>query len=190
VVTIRESGLDEKRLVAYVVAEHPSVETSTLKDHLQSRLPGYMVPSTIVKLNRLPLTPNGKIDRLALPAPEEAVQKQNYVGPRNAVEEVIVRVWEDLLGIGKVSVHDNFFDLGGHSLLMLRVCTALRQVLDTDFEIVDLFTFPTIHSLALHLSGKGETNKEAAFADVKARIERQKAARGRSNRPLVQRNPE
>ena len=120
VVLAREDVPGEKHLVAYVVAtQQPGPSSSDLRRFLQAKLPDYMVPSAFVLLDALPLTPNGKVDRRALPAPEglRPELEAAYVAPRTEVEHSIAAVWQEVLGIDQVGIHDNFFNLGGHSLI-------------------------------------------------------------------------
>ena len=107
-----------QKLVAYVVPEAETPTVSTLRNHLQRYLPGYMVPSAFVFLGALPLTPNGKVDRKALPAPDTSrpAMEQSYVAPRTPAEKTMVEIWEVVLDLEQVGVHDDFFALGGHSL--------------------------------------------------------------------------
>ena len=152
---------DQRRLVAYVVpAAGVRPSHGELTDFLQGKLPGYMVPSTFVLLESLPLTANGKVDHRALPAPSDSgPEPVTYVSPKTALEQSIASVWQEVLGLDKVGADDNFFNLGGHSLLMARVCTRLRRLLDREIAMVDLFHHATISSLAAHL-GRGEDTDE------------------------------
>jgi amino acid adenylation domain-containing protein len=124
-----------------------------LRAHLQLSLPEYMVPAAIVELESLPLTPNGKLDRRALPLPDggRSGLEIAYLAPRNQLERMIASVWQEFLQLDAVGVHDNFFDLGGHSLLLLRVLGKLRTIVDRNLSPVDLFTYPTVSSLAAYL---------------------------------------
>lgn len=150
VVVARQEEGGEKRLVAYVVANHAHASSVTdWREHLQARLPDYMMPAAFVPLNAIPLTGNGKVDRNALPAPEDAVDPQAaFVAPRNAVEEVLAGIWTDVLGIRQVGVHGNFFDLGGHSLRATQVISRVRRDLQVEVAMRDLFNAPTISGLA------------------------------------------
>ena len=117
-----------RRLVAYVVALGERVEVGRLRDGVAARLPEYMVPSLFVWLDALPLTANGKVDRAGLPPPVFGGDGAGYVPPRSEVERVLVGVWERVLGVARVGVHDNFFDLGGDSLLAVRLAARMREI--------------------------------------------------------------
>ena len=129
--------------MAYVVlAGDPACTTAELRDYLKQKLPDYMVPAAWVSLPALPLTPNGKVDRKALPLPgADAVAELStvYVAPDSETEQKIAAIWQDVLGIAKVGRTNNFFDLGGHSLLLMRVHSQLRQAFNRDITMVDLF---------------------------------------------------
>jgi amino acid adenylation domain-containing protein/non-ribosomal peptide synthase protein (TIGR01720 family) len=126
IVVAREDRTGEKRLVAYVVAKQtvPSL-TSELREFLGKRLPDYMVPSSFVFLEALPLTPNGKIDRRALPAPE--VVETPYVAPRNSIEQELSRIWASVLGVPNPGINENFFELGGDSILAIQIIARANQ---------------------------------------------------------------
>ena len=125
-----------------------------LKDLAKRRLPEYMVPSAIIVLDALPRTPNGKIDRQALPEPDREWIRPAavYSAPQGELEKSIAAVWRDLLRLERIGANDNFFDLGADSLLMLRANMRLRELLQQDLSLVDLFRYPTISALASHLS--------------------------------------
>ena len=153
IVVAREERNREKRLVAYVVGE---AETSELRNYLQERLPDYMIPSAWVTLDALPLTANGKVDRKALPAPDSQRPELSsaYIAPRSAIERDIAEVWQEVLGIENIGVNDNFFDLGGHSLLLAQVQSRLARKLSGPLMLLDLFRYPTVASLAEFLSSQ------------------------------------
>jgi acyl carrier protein/SAM-dependent methyltransferase len=121
-----------------------------LRAHLQERLPDYMLPSAFVMLDALPLNANGKIDRRALPAPDalRPEMDESYVAPRGAVEEQVAAVWRQVLGIARVGVHDNFFDLGGHSLIATQVVSRLCDAFGLELPLRQLFESPTVAGLA------------------------------------------
>jgi amino acid adenylation domain-containing protein len=171
---VREDESGDQRLVAYVVPSQQQVLTlRELRDFLKERLPDYMMPSAFVLLDSLPLLPNGKVDRHALPVPEglRPTLAAAYEAPRSEVERAIATVWRSMLHLEKVGIHDNFFDLGGHSLLMVQVNNKLRDVFNRDLSIVELFQNPTISSLAQYLSQKSE--ETTAFEAVQNRVQKQ-----------------
>src|SRR5207249_1051279 len=154
-VVVREDVPGDKRLIAYVLAAlRGGISVVELRQHLQNRLPPYMVPSAFVLLDAFPLSPNGKVDRRALPAPVSRPElEESYLAPRNEIERTIAAVWQDVLKLAKVGVRDNFFDLGGHSLLLLQVHARLNAELKGKrVSVLDLFRYPTIQALAAHLS--------------------------------------
>lgn len=173
VVVARTYGQGDKRLVAYVVADDAAALTpDTLRDYLKSHLPAYMVPAYFVTLPELPLNPNGKVDRKALPDPEQAFahySNGHYVPPSTPVEVALSDIWSQVLGKEKISIHDNFFDLGGHSLLATRVVARVRETMNTQVSVVDLFEQPTIHDLADTLIQRELSQTDAAvLADMLA----------------------
>ena len=117
-VIIREDTPGEQTLVAYVVAEDTPVDVAQLRAHIQATLPNYMVPQATVELDAIPLTPNGKLDRKALPAPDSsAAITEAYVAPSTPTEIALAHIWQQLLNLDNIGIHDDFFQLGGHSLL-------------------------------------------------------------------------
>jgi len=145
VVVVREDRAGEKRLVGYVVGE-PGVEVGELRRGVGERLPDYMVPAAIVRLERLPLSPNGKLDRKALPAPEYQ-SGQAYRAPRTPQEEVLCALFAEVLGLSRVGLDDNFFELGGHSLLATRLISRARGTLGVELSIRSLFEAPSVAAL-------------------------------------------
>ncbi|MFT3724659.1 MAG: LLM class flavin-dependent oxidoreductase [Hyphomonadaceae bacterium] len=126
-----------------------------LRAHLRELLPEYMIPSAFVVLDELPLTPNGKIDRKALPRPVQAATAPvttAYVAPSNAIEETIAGVWKALLGLERVGLRDNIFDLGANSLLTVQANQRLSGLLDRKIALVSMFRYPTVEALAAHLA--------------------------------------
>jgi amino acid adenylation domain-containing protein len=148
-VVAREDVPGDKRLVAYVVSENAPTP-SALREFLRQRLPEYLVPSIFVTLPELPLTQSGKVDQAALPAPEVGRSSVGsaFVAPRNPTEEVLAGCWEEVLGVERVGVEDNFFDLGGHSLLGTRVVSRVQSALGVDLPLRALFEAPTVAGLA------------------------------------------
>jgi aryl carrier-like protein len=146
-VTRREEN-GEKRLVAYVVNGNHEQNTSELREYLRKRLPEFMLPSAIVQLESLPLTPNGKVDRRALAEREVQVgSEQPYVPPRTTTEELLCAVWQDVLHAERVGIDDNFFDLGGDSILTIQVIVKARAV-GLELSVQQLFQYQTVQELA------------------------------------------
>ena len=148
VVVLREEN--DKRLVAYVVAEKETPPTiSELRNFLKAKLPSYMLPAAFEMIDAVPLMPNGKIDRQALPEPQSRQEvDDSFVAPQTPIEELLAAAWCDVLGIERVGIHENFFDLGGHSLLAAKAVSNVRNILDVQLGMVDVFQAPTIASLA------------------------------------------
>jgi acyl carrier protein len=151
VAAAKEGAGGGKRLVAYVVcaagAEAPAA--AELREYLRGRLPEYMAPSAFVSLSELPLTPNGKVDRKALPEPEvSGPAEESYVAPRNSVEEVLAGIWAEVLGVERVGVEDNFFDLGGHSLLVTQAASRVRSAFGVELPPRKFFEAPTVAAMA------------------------------------------
>jgi hypothetical protein len=158
VVVVREDHPGEKRLVAYVTGlEAQAVKARELRGQLKGRLPEYMVPAAVVALDALPLNQNGKVDRGALPPPAGSLPvEQALVLPRNDLEETVAAIWQEVLHLDEVGVHDNFFDLGGHSLTLLKVHGKLHSMVKPrELSIVEMFEHPTVASLAERLGGDG-----------------------------------
>ncbi|MEU5183410.1 amino acid adenylation domain-containing protein [Streptomyces longwoodensis] len=146
-VLVREDRPGDKRLVAYVVAQQGAVLDETeLRTAVARALPAHMVPSAVLVLDRLPLTVNGKLDRAALPAPIRIAAADGRAA-RNAREEVLCGLFAEVLGIDRVGIDDNFFDLGGHSLLGVRLMSRARAVLSVELTVRDLFRAPTVAGL-------------------------------------------
>jgi hypothetical protein len=148
VVVAREDAPGDRRLVAYVVGgEGASAEA--LRAYLGAALPAYMVPSAFVRLEKLPLTPNGKLDRAALPAPEgDAHGEREYEAPVGKVEQGLAEIWTELLGVERVGRGDNFFMLGGHSLLGVQMISRVREAMAVELALAALFEKPVLSALA------------------------------------------
>ncbi|HVT16282.1 MAG TPA: amino acid adenylation domain-containing protein [Thermoanaerobaculia bacterium] len=156
-VVAREARPGDVRLVAYVVpragADPGALAAPELRAHLRATLPDPIIPGHYVTLAALPLLPNGKVDRKSLPAPAgpAAAPAAGFVAPRGEVERTIVQAWREALGVERVGIHDNFFDLGGHSLLLSQVHARLCESVDPDLPLLDLFKYPTVAALAERL---------------------------------------
>jgi amino acid adenylation domain-containing protein len=181
VVTVHPDPAGEKRLVAYVIPDvDPPPVVSDLRHALKARLPDYMIPSVFQVLQAFPQTPNGKIDRKALPAPDGVRPhlESSYVVPRNAVEQTIATVWQEVLGVESVGVFDNFFDLGGHSLLLVKAHGRLQGRFERELSIIDMFRYPTVDALAKHVSQAADAS--AGMSGARERAEKLKRAATRS----------
>ncbi|MDN3028479.1 non-ribosomal peptide synthetase [Streptomyces sp. S.PB5] len=162
VALVREDRAGDQRLVAYVVpgsGKAPAaLDLTALTDLAREHLPEYMVPSAIVPLAEFPMTPSGKLDRNALPAPDRA-EAATGRGPRNRTEEVLCRLYADLLGLDEVGIDVDFFDLGGHSLLATRLIGRIRNELDVDVKVTTVFRSPTVAQLAVHIEKQATSNR-------------------------------
>jgi amino acid adenylation domain-containing protein len=189
VVIVREDVPGDPRLVAYLTTtQKPATSTGELRQFLRQRLPDYMLPSSFVELEALPLTQHGKVDRRALPAPETARRgaRPIPVAPRNEAEEVIARIWREVLQVEKVGVNDNFFDIGGHSLLVVQVHSRLREAFGVEVSIIELFKNPTVGSLA-ELFAEGQSQRPYV-QKVLDRAQKRKTAVHRRRQLLEERN--
>lgn len=150
VVAAREDKPGDRRLVAYLVlAPGEKISNDELRAFLKSSLPEYMVPGSFITLDELPLTPNGKVNRRALPAPDALpLDAVNLVPARDSLEQLLVDIWQRVLGIPKIGIRDNFFDLGGHSLLAARLLSEVEKVTSHPIPLSALFRGATIESLA------------------------------------------
>ncbi|MEP7308956.1 MAG: amino acid adenylation domain-containing protein [Acidobacteriota bacterium] len=185
VVLAREDRPGDVRLVAYVVG---TAGGETLRAATRGQLPDYMVPSVVVSMPALPRLSNGKLDRAGLPAPDASrpYLRTAFRAPRTPLEQTIAGIWRDVLGLDQVGMDDNFFDVGGQSLLAMRVWGKLREAVPAamDVAIVDLFAFPTIAALAARLAGDGSaiepaSSAEAAHAQRLAGVDRLRQQRAR-----------
>ncbi|MEI9896103.1 MAG: amino acid adenylation domain-containing protein [Chthoniobacter sp.] len=183
-VMAREFGPGDKRLVAYLgvdLAKAPGV--SELRGFLATKLPEYMIPSAFVLLENLPLNANGKVDRKALPTPDSARPElaTAFVAPQAGLEEFLAVQWCDLLKLSRVGSRDNFFDLGGNSVMVVQIHHRLKQHLQRDLPLIALFQYPTIDTLAQFLGAK-DARGTAQQQSIVDRAARQRAA-------LAQRRP-
>jgi len=183
VVIVREDHLDDRRLVAYLLyRESSGPSEGELRAYLKQQIPDYMVPAHFVELDSIPLLPNNKIDLKALPRPSyrkglDLELERNY---GNNLERTLAGIWEELLATSKFGLDDNFFDVGGHSLLMVRLQAMIDDQMKLKVSNIDLFQHSTIRSLAAHLSS-GSTSSNQVSADMAKRAQmRQERTRRRS----------
>jgi aspartate racemase len=167
VVVVRNDAIDEKSLVAYLVARaHPAPPSAELTRFLRRHLPEYMVPPRFVFMERLPLTLRGKVDRAALPAPEPGrhdVASGEIALPRDSLERQLVRIWEKILAVKPIGIRDNFFNLGGHSLLVLRLIAQIEKTLSIDLPVSAVQQAPTIEQLALIVRQKKDGSRRGSL---------------------------
>jgi amino acid adenylation domain-containing protein len=177
-VLCREDTPGDKRLVAYVVPESGhALSASDLRRLLRERLPEYMVPATFMFLQTLPANRSGKIDRSALPRPNGRgtdLPAEHGPTPATDLERKIAAVWREILNVDAVGVDDNFFDLGGHSLLIAKLHSRLRGTLPKEISLIDLFRYPTIGSLMKHVGEEASTD-DAFISTIQQRVAKQRA---------------
>jgi amino acid adenylation domain-containing protein len=162
-VTARADADGNKNLAAYVVVrQKPAPTVAELREFLLQKLPDYMVPAVFITLLFLPLTPNGKIDRNALPAPDGNRLDQGvpFAAPKTPTELALARIWCKLLGVDQIGIHENFFAIGGHSLLAVRMVNEIKRQLAPDMPVRILFQHSTIHDLARVLSAQKFTDRK------------------------------
>ena len=171
VVVVREDLPGEKRLVGYVIAKPgANLQIPALREFLREKLPEYMVPSRIVFIDQFPLTPNGKVDRRALPAsaPSSAEIAAGKAAPRDILELQLARLWEKILNVHPVGLRDNFFDLGGHSLMAVRLFSELRKLTGRTLGLSTLFQAPTVEKLAALLRTDGWAPSWSSLVPIRA----------------------
>ena len=174
IIVVREAGLGDRRLAAYLVPESNNVlDIEEVHTYLRARLPTYMVPAALVILESLPLTTNGKVDYRSLPAPEiHHLRKQtDYIAPANQREQAVSKIWCELLNVQAISVHDNFFDLGGHSLLLTRLQDRLQKDLGGTISMLELFQHTTIRALATYMDQEHEAHTQHIETSLQAKHE-------------------
>lgn len=165
VVVARQDGPGEKQLACYVVPSDAHQGThddllAAVREHLRTKLPTYMVPTGFVVMTELPLTANGKIDRRALPAPaaRTSALKAEHVAPRNTIERALATIWGRVLNASDIGIHDDFFDLGGHSLIGIQLLGHVEQQFNRTLPLKSLFEAPTIAQFAELLQGEGSVH--------------------------------
>ncbi len=157
VVIVHEDTASDKNLVAYsLIDQVEAPSNSELRRFLSQKLPDYMIPAAYLFLDAFPLTPNGKVNRRELPAPDGArpASADTFVAPRTPIEEKLAAIWSTVLNLEQIGIHDNFFDLGGHSLRATQVIARVRDLLQVDLSLRDIFAGPTIADLTLIITQK------------------------------------
>ncbi|HEY6349911.1 MAG TPA: amino acid adenylation domain-containing protein, partial [Candidatus Angelobacter sp.] len=170
VAMVREDHAGEKELVAYVTGLQKGFDPAKLRARLQKHLPGFMVPAAIVVLETLPLTPNGKVDRKALLPPKELHRRLEgtHSLPQKPLEEILLGIWAEVLQTETIGIDDNFFHMGGHSLLLTQVASRIRAQLKLNLPLRTLFDFPTVREFAREV----ESNKQGEMAPAFVHLER------------------
>ena len=158
VVLCRDDDAKGKRLIAYLVADDPdALSEADLRAFTRKRLPDYMLPSVFAFLDSFPLLSNGKLNLRALPEPDsEQHSREAFVEPRSDLERQLAEIWRKVLSVEQVGIHDNFFDLGGHSLMAILVINGIRIEMEEPVDVVDLFTNPTVSEMAEFLMQRGQ----------------------------------
>uniref|UniRef100_UPI003C7C754E phosphopantetheine-binding protein n=1 Tax=Pseudomonas veronii TaxID=76761 RepID=UPI003C7C754E len=150
-VVVTQEGPTGKQLVAYVVPADASLVNhaewrDTLRRALKTRLPDYMVPAHFMFLAQMPLTPNGKLDRKGLPEPDASLMQQAYVAPETELEQQIAAIWAEVLRLPHVGLNDNFFEVGGHSLLAIQITSRVQAELGLEVPLVEVFQTETLRA--------------------------------------------
>jgi acyl carrier protein len=173
-----------KRLVAYYASStEPGPSERELRQFLQRKLPPYMVPSLFVPLAALPLSTNGKVDRAALPSPKFESRGEPFSeASASELDRTLVELWRRILRVERVGLDDNFFDIGGDSLLLVAVHSNLQKMLQMEIAVTDLFEFTTIRTLGRHLSEKNPAAPSFSAVQEQAQKQRQAFARERERR--------
>lgn len=170
-VLAQEDEPGNKQLVGYVsLQKEKSLTPEDLRQFLRAKLPDYMVPSQIVFLDSIPITANGKVDRKALPAPSHAnvSATQEFVPPRSEAEKLLAAIWIELLKVERIGVHDDFFDLGAHSLMAMRAVSKIRDAFGVDLPLATLLEAPTIAALAKILRKEEKAPSRSYLASLRA----------------------
>ncbi|UCH95535.1 MAG: non-ribosomal peptide synthetase, partial [Candidatus Aminicenantes bacterium] len=169
VVIDRENESGEKYLCAYFVADR-DIPVSQLRKYLSVKLPDYMIPAYFIQMGGLPLSSHGKVERKSLPLPGESrpALEAAYAAPRSHLERTIANIWKGVLNLDKVGVHDNYFDLGGNSLSIVKVNNKLKIEIGRDIPLVKMFRYPTIDSLARYINQ--ETGKPIFDENIKESV--------------------
>ncbi len=172
----------EKKLVAYIVAGRQGCPVGEVRELLRKKLPGFMLPSAIMLLDRLPLSSNGKVDRNALPAPDSsasaatvAVESAPWKSQNVDLEQTVSQIWQRVLGVKQISPQQNFFDAGGDSLQLLEAHAELQRALGSDLPITDLFEFASVAALVEHLQKRSATQDDQGLRKAQQRAQQQQA---------------
>ena len=167
VVIVREDKTGEKRLIAYIAADGEEIrDIVMLRKFLAASLPDFMTPARYVFMDAFPRTPSGKLDRRALPEPDEPAGDQKYEPPRDEMEKAIAAIWSEVLAVERVGIHDDFFLLGGHSLMAVQVITRIRETLNVETPLKRLFASPTLAEFAATVAALPKIKSENALPPI------------------------
>lgn len=163
----------EKYIAAYIVfKDEMEGKIEDIRNYLKNKIPDYMIPKFIIPIKEIPLTSSGKLDRKSLPAIDRKIERDiSVIPPKGRTEEIIYQVWVDFLKVDKIGRNENFFDLGGTSLLLIRVRNKLQEIFKREISIVEMFLHPSIEELAKLIE---EREKDVSFSTIKTRAEKQK----------------
>ena len=163
----KENGAD-KIETNYICAYYTSdeeIDASKIKEHLLNKLPSYMIPSYFIQINEIPLTPNGKVDKKALPEPDKlTVMSIEYAAPENETEEALTEIWRKILNVDRIGRNDNFFDIGGNSILLIQMHAKVEKIFPGKITMTDLFAYTTIAKLAEHILSSGDSTSQEILA--------------------------
>jgi hypothetical protein len=181
-VTAIDDAFGNKQLAAYIVpktGENPTVES--LRRFIEQKIPDYMIPALFINIEVMTLTHNGKIDRAALPSPPRIRPEMDefYAAPSSELEQTLCKIWMRVLNIDKVGIHDNFFYLGGTSLLIVRASELIGGELKIDLPVAKMFEYPKISMLARYLSGELQEDLSHTQAGMRQRAQKRKASMSR-----------
>jgi len=175
--SVQKISAEDERLVGFIVASGETVDFKQVRDFLSETLPAYMIPLHFMLISTLPRTPNGKLDRNALPEFDfSGIDKKTFTEARTPSERLLVSIWKDVLKLNTINIEDNFFDLGGHSLLIAKIIQKLEQTESIQLEYRDLFDNPTIESLASYLDSKTGNENSHLASPIVAREKSQRSA--------------
>lgn len=180
-VVAHSTSAGDKRLVAYVVPSAEPVSEVALREELGRKLPDYMIPSVFITLGALPLTTNGKLDYRALPAPtmKRPALSTPFVAPSSDLEKRLSAIWAALLDLDEIGVHDNFFDLGGNSLMAVKSVALIERETERPLRVVRMFEMPTVAQLASHLSG------DESSGDLRARLSQRRTREQKADNSAI-----
>jgi acyl carrier protein len=163
-VIVKEDVAGNRHLVAYVVPVEPFDELK-IESFLKEHLPAYMIPGFFVKMDKFPLTANGKVDVVHLPDYRGGIKSTGCVEAGTETEKKLVEIWQELLGVASIGIEDNFFQLGGHSLMVMQLKSVIHQKLKVELEIKDLFQYPTIREIGKFLEIQSGNNQQGDLSE-------------------------